>query len=71
MHYEIFALKKAFQVALVVKKLPAKAGDKRRPGSIPGSGRSPGEGNANPFQYFCLENLWIEATVHGVTNRED
>ena len=43
----------------------------REPGSIPGSGRSPGEGNANPFQYFCLENLWIEATVHGVTNRED
>ena len=29
------------------------AGD---PGSIPGSGRSPGEGNANPLQYSCLEN---------------
>ena len=29
------------------------AGD---PGSIPGSGRSPGEGNGNPFQYSCLEN---------------
>ena len=27
-------------------------------GSIPGSGRSPGEGNGNPFQYSCLENLW-------------
>ena len=26
-------------------------------GSIPGSGRSPGEGNGNPFQYSCLENL--------------
>ena len=26
------------------------------PGSIPGSGRSPGEGNDNPFQYSCLEN---------------
>ena len=26
------------------------------PGSIPGSGRSPGEGNGNPFQYSCLEN---------------
>ena len=25
-------------------------------GSIPGSGRSPGEGNGNPFQYYCLEN---------------
>ena len=39
-------------------------------GSIPGSGRSPGEGNGNPFQYSCLENLmdrgaW-RATVHGV-----
>ena len=43
------------------------AGD---PGSIPGSGRSPGEGNGNPLQYSCLENpmdggAWL-ATVHGV-----
>ena len=30
------------------------AGD---PGLIPGSGRSPGEGNGNPLQYSCLENL--------------
>ena len=29
-------------------------------GSIPGSGRSPGEGNGNPFQYSCLENPWTE-----------
>ena len=41
------------------------------PGSIPGSGRSPGEGNGNPLQYFCLENsmdggVWW-ATVYGVT----
>ena len=40
------------------------------PGSIPGSGRFPGEGNGNPFQYYCLENsmdigAW-QATVHGV-----
>ena len=39
-------------------------------GSIPGSGRSPGEGNGNPLQYFCLENsldrgAWW-AIVHGV-----
>ena len=39
-------------------------------GSIPGLGRSPGEGNDNPFQYSCLENpvdggAW-QATVHGV-----
>ena len=44
------------------------AGD---PGSIPGSGRSPGEGNSNPLQYSCLENpmdggAW-QAIVHGVT----
>ena len=37
----------------MVKNLPANAGDA---GSIPGSGRSPGGGNANPFQYSCLEN---------------
>ena len=40
-------------------------------GSIPGSGRSPGEGNGNPLQYSCLENpmdkgTW-QATVHRVT----
>ena len=39
-------------------------------GSIPGSGRSPGEGNGNPLKYFCLENpmdggTW-QALVHGV-----
>ena len=44
------------------------AGDQ---GSIPGLGRSPGEGNGNPLQYSCLENpmyggAW-EATVHGVS----
>ena len=49
-------------------KAPAcNAGD---PGSIPGSGSSPGEGNGNPLQYSCLENpmdgrAWW-ATVHGV-----
>ena len=32
------------------------AGD---PGSIPGLGRSPGEGNGNPLQYFCLENAMV------------
>ena len=41
-------------------------------GSIPGLGRSPGEGNGNPLQYSCLENsmdggAWW-ATVHGVAN---
>ena len=50
-------LVRAFQVALVVKNLPANAGDLRDEGSIPGLGRSPGEGHGNPIQYSCLENL--------------
>ena len=37
------------QVALVIKNPPANSGDLRDMGSIPGSGRSPGEGNGNPF----------------------
>ena len=60
-----------FQGVLVVKNPPANAGDERDVGSIPESGRSPGEGHGNPLQYFCLENpmdrgAWW-ATVHGVT----
>ena len=56
----------------MVKNLPANAGDA---GSIPGSGRSHGEGNGNPLQYSCLENpinrgAWW-ATVHGVTKDLD
>ena len=43
-------------------------------GSIPGLGRSPGEGNGNPLQYSCLGNpmdggAW-RATVHGVTKSQ-
>ena len=38
------------------KKVPANTGDIRDTGSIPESGRSPGGGPANPFQYSCLEN---------------
>ena len=55
-------------VAQTVKNLPAiePAGD---PGLIPGSERSPGEGNGNPLQYACLENYMDRgawwATVHG------
>ena len=40
-------------VAQTVKASVYNAGD---PGSIPGSGRSSGEGNGNPLQYYCLEN---------------
>ena len=43
-------------------------------GSIPGSGRSPGEGNGNSLQYSCLENLkdrevW-QATIQGITKSQ-
>ena len=44
------------QVALVVKNSPANVGDLRDMGSIPGLGKSPGEGNANTLQSTCLEN---------------
>ena len=43
-------------VAHLVKNLPANAGDARNTVSIPGSGRSPVEGNGNPLQYSYLEN---------------
>ena len=40
----------------MIKNPSAKAGDTRYMGSIPGSGRSPGEGDGNPLQFSCLEN---------------
>ena len=40
----------------MVKNPPANSGDTRDVGLIPGSGRSPGEGNDNPLQYSCLKN---------------
>ena len=46
----------AFQVVLMVKNPPVNARDLRDAGSIPGSGRSPGEGNGNLLQCSCLEN---------------
>ena len=56
---------------LVVKNLPANAGDIRDMGLIPGSGRAPEGGNGNPLQYSCLENPMdrgaCRAIVHGVT----
>ena len=61
-------------MALVVKNLPANAGDIGDTGSIPGSERSPREGNGNPLQYSSLENpmdreAW-RATVHRVTESD-
>ena len=60
-----------FPGGTMVKNPPASAGDARDTGSIPGSGRSLGEGDGNSLQYSCLENpkdrgIW-RTTVHGVT----
>ena len=59
-----------FPSGVLVENLPANAGVAGDTGSIPGSGRSPGEANGNPLQHSCLENpmdrgAW-GATVHGV-----
>ena len=45
-----------FPSGAVVKNLPANSRDARDTGLMPGSGRSPGEGNSNPLQYFFLGN---------------
>ena len=58
----------ASQVMLVVKNLPANAGDIRDPGSVPGLERSPGGGHGNPLQHSSLENpldrgaWWLQST---------
>ena len=64
----------SFPGGSVVKNPLANEGDTRDTGFLPGSGRSPGEGNSNPLQYSCLEDLmdreaW-RATVHGVANSQ-
>ena len=64
----------ASQVMLVVKNLPASAGDVRDMGSVPGLGRFPGGGHGNPLQYSGLENsmnrgAWW-ATVHRAAKRQ-
>ena len=59
----------ASQVALVVKKLLANAGDISDAGSIPGSGRSPGGGHGNPLKYSCLENpMGLQRVGHDCSN---
>ena len=64
----------ASQVALVEKDPPANAGDAKVVGSIPGWGRSPGEGNGNLLQYSCLENSMNRGawwtTIHGVAKSQ-
>ena len=58
----------------MLKNPPANTGDVRDAGSIPGLGRSPGEGNGSPLQNSCLENpmdrgAWW-AIAHGVTKSQ-
>ena len=59
----------------MLKNTPANAGDVRDSGLIPGSGRSPGEGNVNPLQYAGLGNPMNRragwATVYGVAKESD
>ena len=67
--------RQAAQVVLVVKTLPANAGDTRDVGLIPGSERSPKGEHGNPLQYSCLENpmdrgAWW-AAVHGIAKELD
>ena len=64
----------ASQLVLVVKSLPAKAGDMRDTGLVAGLGRFPGGGNSNPLQYSCLENPMNrgarKVAVHMVTKSQ-
>ena len=61
------------QVARVVKNPPARARDLRDTGSIPGSGRSPGEGNGSPLQYSGEshgQRSLVDYTVHEVAESQ-
>ena len=59
----------------MVENSNASIRDARDVGSIPGLGRSPGGGNANPLRYSCLENSMdrgaLQATVDGVSKESD
>ena len=69
--YSISGTGKTRQLHVKNKASACNAGD---PGSVPGLGRSPGEGNGNPLQYSCLKNpmdrgaWWV--TVHGVAKSQ-
>ena len=54
---------------LVVKNLPASAGNIKDMGLIPRSGRSPGEGHGNPLQYLCLENPHGQRSLPDMVHR--
>ena len=71
LHYTYLSLGGGFPSAQTVKESACNVCD---PGSIPGSGRSPGEGNGNPLQYSCVENsmerrAW-QATVNEVAKSQ-
>ena len=71
--YSVAYFLRASQVALLVENPPANAGDVKDMGSIPGSGRSPGEGNGNPLQYSCRENSMdrsLRATVYDIAKSQ-
>ena len=73
-YISIYTYKGASEVVLVVKNLPANAGDIRNIGSIPGWGRFLRGGNDNTLQYSCLENpmnrgAW-QPIVHRVAKRQ-
>ena len=68
---QVFTVFRGFPGGSEVKASASNAGDL---GSIPGLGRSPGEGNGKPLQYSCLENpmdseAW-KGTVHGVAESD-
>ena len=56
-------------MAQEVKNPPASAGDAEGQGSVPGLGRSPGEGNGYPFQYSCLENSMDRGAWWAIVHR--
>ena len=61
-------LHEGFPSGTVLKNLPAKAGDVRDVGSIPGLGRSPGVGNGNSLQHSCHRQRSLEG--YGSTRKE-
>ena len=64
----IYIIFGASQVILVVKNLPASAGDVRDLGLIPGLQRSPGGGHGDPFKYSCLENPHGQRSLAGYSS---
>ena len=54
--------------SLMAQTVKASACNARDPGSIPGSGRCPGEGNCNPLQYYCLENVQYSCKESDMTS---